>query len=303
MFKILNMKRTKQYQGFYDLIFCDKFTSELVVPTHAFVWNPVTLTIRIRYSLNFADGQQGTIRPGIIMLGDDDEYYAVDSNKRYFGITEWDFASAREFAHKFQRGQAFWDRKFMLITPDDFEYFDYQLPDNKKDKTAWRPNVLCRFELLSVPTRDIDGDGIDSEPKVHLDLDAVRTEWSPWNFRSHMWLYDEGDVDEDTLFHEIGHALDQDHIQALLGLDKTCSIDDSRQGAGHCYDTPGFGANVMGRGDELVLENAKPWVDLIARHTVTRKADWKVSRDVVSPPRLVKKKPLDNIDIYGNPIP
>lgn len=62
---------------YYDQLYCDVLNSELVVPDPAFVWNPVTLTIRLRYSLNFADSEQAPLRPGIIEYLSD-EYSTED---------------------------------------------------------------------------------------------------------------------------------------------------------------------------------------------------------------------------------
>ncbi len=296
---------------YYNIVRCDKFISELIVPDFAFVWNPVTLTIKIRYSLNFVDSRTKSHNPeeawtflegyaGTYYEG----HYARDSNEEYFKMDDWDFNSQRTFARKFKDGQAFWDRKFMLTTPDEYSGFDYQLLDDVKNNTSWRPNVLCRFELISVPNKnDIkmwNSWSHDSDnPGVHLRLDVVKTRGKKYNgttgsFRSHSLLYNYDDVDEYTIWHELGHALGQDHIQALLG-NGACIMGDGN--AGPCYVTPeGMEPNVMGSGKGLLDLNAIPWVELIQHHTKTIGAKWEVTQNTVMPPRkipgVVPKKPV-----------
>lgn len=280
-------------QKYDHSVYWNQCTTHLVVPDDRFFLKPVTLTIVIRYSLNFADSQTGTVQPGIILKDLDGDTYAKDSNDEYFEIEDWNFQAVVAFAHKFKKGEKFWDRKFALIPPDNFDVFDYQLPDNVRNNTAWRPNIVCRFELSSIPSTDLSGLGNSKEADVHLTLDVVRPKegWFRF-FRSHMLLYEEEDVDENTLYHEIGHALDEDHIQALLGHDNTCDIEDDRQGRSRCYVTPDYieEENVMGSGRGLVLANAKPWVQAIGEHTHTDSGHWKVSLNPDLPARLVRKR-------------
>lgn len=195
----------------------------------------------------------------------------------------------------------------MLITPDGYSGFDYQLPDDVTAGTSWRPNVLCRFELVSVPsTEDVRSyeifDGEESGgPRVHLPLDVVRADTKTlgdnWGwFRSNSKLYTISDVDDSTLWHELGHAIDQDHIQGLLG-DGKCKIEDPGGNAAHCHATPpGIEENIMGSGRGLLLLNAKPWVELIKHHTNTPLETWNVSFSTSTQPRKIPgvepKKPV-----------
>lgn len=303
---------------YYDVVRCNLFFTELIVPNPSFVWNPVTLTIKLIYSLNFVDSRTKPHRPEIIWEPSDkhsrpeDGHYVIDSNNKPFRSDEWDFTAQRLFATKFKKGEEFWDRKFMLITPDEYSGFDYQLPDDVRNGTSWRPNVQCRFELISIPNESALTSFTGSNPGVHLTLDVVRARRETYGgaFRSNIWLYDISDVDEFTLWHEIGHAMGQDHIQALLGNGQ-CIIGDSN--ATPCYVTPkGVEPNIMGNGKGLLKLNALPWVELIQHHTKTFGAKWEVSRNIVTPPRKIPgvqpKRPviekpadptpsLDNIDI------
>ncbi|MEO7672696.1 MAG: hypothetical protein ABIU09_01295 [Pyrinomonadaceae bacterium] len=307
--QILRREQKNYWDPYFNRVYCDILNSELSVPDFAFPWNPVTLTIKVRFSLNFADSQQGTLRPGVIheeVTGEYAGFYAKDSNGDLFRIRDWDFGTQLAFAHAFKQGERFWDRKFMLITPDSYAGFDYQLPDDVKNGTSWRPNVLCRFELVSVPGQDVlshdlfPGDKV-GDPAVHLRLDVVRSQQEKYGnvrgqFRYHSKLYDVRTVNSRGLWHELGHAIDEDHIQGLLG-NQACTIGDPRNGDDHCYVTPeGVESNIMGSGTGLLLLNAKPWVELIQHHTNTWHENWEVSRNTVMPPRkipgVMPKKPL-----------
>ena len=117
-----------------------------------------------------------------------------------------------------------------------------------------RPNVICLFRLSS------------GGSPTHLSIKVVRPELSGWDkfwgkeFRSNSGLYDDQD-DKQTLWHELGHALDQVHIKALLG-DQKCLV---AINADDCYsELNGIAPNIMGRGTGLLPVNAKAWLELIA---------------------------------------
>ena len=87
----------------YRLVRCDVLDSELTVLTPASPRHhppgPVELLIRINYSLNFADSQNGTKRP-LVMVKINDTCFVQDGNWDWFEISDWDFATSIEFAHK-----------------------------------------------------------------------------------------------------------------------------------------------------------------------------------------------------------
>ncbi len=280
----IDRKREPGPTRYFDIVSCDILKSVLVVPKIPTVNDPVTLTINIHFTLNFADSKTGTLRPGVI-ANDREKYYARDSDGEFFLIKDWDFGSATEFAHKFMAGEKFWDKQFMLIPPDSFDLFDFKMMRNGREET-FRPNVLCRFQLHGGP----DAEEIDPNRKVHLTIDVLKTEGPNIGrtraaLRSDRTLYDHRDVDTQTLWHELGHAIGEDHIQALLG-DATCKMGDSRGNQDRCYVTPpGNEPNVMGKGKGLMLANAKPWIDLIREHTNALPHVWTVTRDIMTPPR------------------
>src|SRR5262249_42764880 len=133
------------------------------------------------------------------------------------------------------------------------------------------PNVICLFRLKP---------GLSP---THLRINVVRPDPSFWDnifgrsYRSNKFNYQIQDVDTKTLWHELGHALDQLHIMALKG-DPQCMVDVN---ADRCYEGP----NIMGRGKELEPLNARAWNELIGHHTDTPKEKWKATLSVNTPPR------------------
>jgi hypothetical protein len=201
-------------------------------------------------------------------------------------VLEWDKNSREEFLNRFLQTETFWNHKFLLIAPRNYDGLDFATFSS----LGWliRPNVLCLFRLRA-----------GGKP-IHLPLKAVRPDPTIWDkisgtqFRSNNRLYDDADTAR-TMRHEIGHALDQLHIGALLG-DKHClvHINDKK-----CYDTPkDQPANIMGRGNALSTVNAKPWLDLIAEHTETLQTKWLVTMAVHTPPR---RMPLGLANMVKSP--
>ena len=308
----------------YRLVRCDVLDSELTVLTPASPRHhppgPVELLIRINYSLNFADSQNGTKRP-LVMVKINDTCFVQDGNWDWFEISDWDFATSIEFAHKFKLGQDFWDKRFMLIPTDRCHDFDYDLVINDKVE-RWRPNILCRFELVGGPVSDPHDELVKTKGQapVHLEIDVIRSERPfvdrGFAFRSDSRMYDAHHVEKDArvLWHELGHAMDQDHIQALASQQiyhhpapemdathietlangvNTCTNNSAENGEDRCYVTPvGFPEeNVMGRGKGVALENAKTWRQLINDHLVGQPREFSVTTDVGRPPRLISVRP------------
>lgn len=242
----------KPGQKFYYSVNADEFESRLEIPDGRNPNQNAWLTITINYSLRFADGKsQGA---GIIFQKDG-KYFARDVDGKEFPVKDWDFKSQSEFNKRFLQGENFWNYKFLLTTPTDYDGLDY---------TSWagpgwlcRPNVICLFRLNS-----------GGEPN-HLPLTVVRT--GDTNFRSSHFTYDDQDVYNKTLWHELGHALDQLHIKALLG-DAKCLVDVNHD---DCYKEPaGVPPNIQGSGTGLLPVNAKPWQELIEHHTGIPRFKW-----------------------------
>jgi len=77
-------------------------------------------------------------------------------------------------------------------------------------------------------------------------------------FRSHEELLTDGDLQTPVLGHELGHAINEEHILAMKGdpqCKKTPNLD-------RCYGlTPEEARNIMGAGREFTKINARPWLD------------------------------------------
>jgi hypothetical protein len=260
---------------FWESISAVEFDSTLEMPKKGDPDQNAWLTLTINYTLNFVDSRNPLSGLTVVQDG---KWFAKDSNKVpvLFPIKDWDAASRSEFVKRFAKGENFWNYKFVLVTPRDYDAFDFTTFNGP----GWvcRPNVICLFRLKSGGTPN------------HLAINVVRT--GNTDFRSNQTTYDDRDVYATTLWHELGHALDQLHIKALLG-DQKCMVDVA---ADDCYDTPpGSEPNIMGRGKGLLPQNAKAWHELIALHTDTPQTKWTVSLATNLPPR---KMPV-GFDVRG----
>jgi hypothetical protein len=254
---------------FYDSIGANEFDSRLEVPNGKDPSQNAWLTITVNYTLNFVDSKNQV--PGLI-VNQAGKFYAKPSNPKanMCPIKDWDLASRSDFVKRFAKAESFWNYRFLLITPQDYDAFDF---------TSWagpgwicRPNVICLFRLKS-----------GGSPN-HLPINVVRAEG---DFRSNKTTYDDGDVKDKTVWHELGHALDQLHIRALLG-DAFCSVP-ANVNEDICYkEPPGVAPNIQGTGTGLLPQNAKAWHELIARHTETPQARWRVSMATNMPPRKLQ---------------
>jgi hypothetical protein len=265
--QILVASKTKNAR-FAHQIRAREFNSTLEIPKGDNPLQNAWLTITINYELNFVDRRNPNFRTTIR----NGQAFIKDLNGIEFPLRDWDVRSQSEFVKRFNKGEAFWNYKFLLITPTNYNGFDYQ---SFGKGLVCRPNVICLFRLKS-----------GGSPN-HLKVDVVRAEEpeSFWDrllgksFRSDAGQYTEGDVKTNTLWHELGHALDQLHIRALQG-DAQCMVDIN---ADRCYD----GDNIMGRGSELSPLNAKPWRELIAHHTDIPAPKWIPTMAVNTPPRSI----------------
>lgn len=267
----MNIQSLSKLKGsrFYNKIWASEFESELAVPSGKDPNQNAWLTITVNYSINFVDSRNRL--PGLIVK-DGKDFYAQSSGagEDPVPIKDWDFRSQIEFARKFKQAESFWNYKFVLITPRDYDALDV----TSFAGPGWvcRPNVICLFRLSSVGSR------------VHLPLNVVRAEKF---FRSDRDTYDDGDVNDKTVWHELGHSLDQLHIKALLG-DEFCKKP-ANVNARYCYKEPdGVAPNIQGTGTGLIPANAKARHELIARHTETAQSGWKVTMNTKTPPRKLQ---------------
>lgn len=269
----VNTWSKKRGARFYDSLGADEFESKLEIPSGKDPNQNAWLTITVNYAFTFIDSRNSTSSLHVRQGG---KSFARDLDGKLFPIKDWDMASISEFVRKFRKGESFWNHKFLLITPRDYDAFDF----TSMAGPGWicRPNVLCLFKLNS--------GGFPN----HLPISVVRT--GDTSFRSSHFTYDDQDVNNKTLWHELGHALDQLHIKALFG-NQACLVDVNND---DCYkEPPGVAPNIQGTGKGLIPQNAKAWHELIARHTETPQASWQVSMATSMPPR---KMPL-GFDVRG----
>lgn len=257
----------------YEEYVCgDLFDSFLEIPNGRDPYQNAWLTIEIVYSIDFADSRNQVA--GLIFK-DGNRYVAKDLDGKYFPVQDWDMQSQISFNRRFRRGEGFWNRNFLLLTPNDYAHLDYEALGAGK---LCRPNVLCLFRLQTV-------NNFRRESFTHLPLKVVRIAKDiSGEFRSSHKIYDTNDSSK-TIHHELGHCLNQLHIKALFGEEK-CIFDDIN--AAECYDTPeGMDENIMGRGTALDIVNAKPWMERIEKHTKISKVKWTVTKGTDLPPRIM----------------
>jgi hypothetical protein len=259
--------------NYFDAISTDLCDSKLECPNGTNIFQNAWLTVTINYSLNFVDRNN---RAGIV-YPKGNKFYVKDSDKDEFEALDWDYVSLTNFHRRFRDAGKFWNYKFLLQTPRN--YADLDFTSFQGDGWRCRPNVICLFRL-------------STGSPTHAVINVMRPDRSFWQkvfgteFRSNSGLYDIEDVQTKTVAHELGHLLDQLHIQALLG-NANCQL------AAHinddiCYVTPpNMPSNIMGSGNNLNVVNAKPWLELIELHTGRKRSDWPVTMAVDKPPRRI----------------
>jgi hypothetical protein len=247
------------------------FDSHLEIPTSGDPHHNATLTITLRYKLEFADGKN---RVGVIHDRDGTPR-AVDRAQFAHFITDWDTESRSKFTAAMWGAQRIWSYKFMLITPRSYSGLDFKhlLPGHYV-----RPNVMCALRLEPWGT-----------PHIKITVVRVSDQVEFTSFTSMVpprnMLIDESAPKKSTLGHELGHALGMLHIKGLRG-DQACITGDVN--APRCYgDTPQELANIMGGGRDLWPLNAAPWLDRIALHTKTQAAFWTPTMDMTTKPQIL----------------
>ncbi len=259
----------------------NNFESRLEIPNGKTLNQNAWLTIRVNYRLNFVDSQnlaRNSAGENIILANQPEGYFvAVDSNKKKFPISDWDSHSKYIFHEKFKNGEIFWNYKFLLETPSDYADLDYK----GLDGWIYRPNIICLFRLKQ----------FGAETRRQIDVVRAKTNAANPKFRSNDSLYNHTDVNNRTVWHELGHALNQLHIQNLAktatGL--TLCVDDVNANA--CYITPQWMGkpNVMGYGEALHPVNAKPWLEQIQEHTNIPSSKWIARLSTNIPPKRIRR--------------
>jgi hypothetical protein len=233
--------------------------------------------------------------------------YAKDWDGNLYRILPWtdDLKKTNKEKYK-QHGELFWSWNFWLqhIQP---KYSG--LDKMTSDMGAIRPAVDCTMEISFVDK--------NAHHKIFVyNLDQSATQFInkqgqvkpiEGGFSSTTWRSDAGhydtldwagkdmklfhkktgdfvDVHHDTLGHELGHAIGQEHIMDLRynkNKSKTSPGDSAYAGK-----TNEDMKNAMGYGDQITEVNAISWLERLAQHTKTKKSDWKVSMTRIAPRKL-----------------
>lgn len=268
------------------------YVSRLEIPSGKDPRQNAWLTITLDYSLNFVDrnnpAKHSNGEP--IILGNRTEGYfmAVDSDKNRFRAMDWDSYSKQIFHEKFKKSESFWNHKFLLETPADYAGLDFK----GSDGCMYRPNILCLFRLR-------EHKGLASHKRINvvradvtqIDFRSNKAEDTKIDFRSDVNVYNHTDVDNSVVWHELGNALSQLHIQNLAKtpIGQTLCVKDVNNKA--CYITPPeYGpANVMGTGSALHPVNAKPWLEQIECNTGIPSSKWIARMSTNIPPRVIRR--------------
>ena len=249
---------------------------ELEVPSGNNPFQNAWLTITLAYDLKFLDSRvragtfvNNSIAGDVIVWHKDLGYCARDLDDYLFPILDWGYDSIKDFVKRFQQGEAIWNHKFLIVPPKDFNKLDFK--SSAFPGYVMRPNVLCLFRMISgknAKTFNV----VRINPEVFEDSSYEVTNLNPnkkpkparFGFRSHEQFLTDDDLRRSALGHELGHAINEEHILAMEG-DAQCKIDPNLD---RCYGlTPEEIRNIMGSGREITEINARPWLDHLQKIT------------------------------------
>ena len=120
------------------------------------------------------------------------------------------------------------------------------------------------------------------DPKFEVpNYRSTKTKVASSGFRSHEELLTDSDWQRPVLGHELGHAINEEHILAMKG-DPQCKTNHNLD---RCYGlTPEEVRNIMGSGRELIEINAQPWLDHLEE--ITGCDPMKCARFMLTDPRV-----------------
>jgi hypothetical protein len=244
-------------------------TGELEIPNGRDPFQNAWLTLTLGYGLTFLDSRvRGKVMGGkysgdVIVQHDELGWCARDSDDFLFPILEWGSESIERFRKLFQQGEYIWNHRFLIKPPEDFDKLDFSSP--AVPDYVLRPNIICLFRMQAAAKHEEAFSVVRINPEVFENrkfevpnYSNKKTRFAVDGFQSHEQLLTDRDVFTHVLGHELGHAINEDHIMVLKG-DEQCKVNPN---ADRCYGTtPEEVRNIMGGGTKITAINVKPWID------------------------------------------
>ena len=256
--------------------FIGGISGQLEIPRGNNPFQNAWLTLTLSYDLRFLDSRVRNVKftnnsssSDVIVEHKDLGLCARDLDDFLFPILDWGYDSIKDFLKIFQQGEAIWNHKFLIVPPLSFDRLDYT--SSAFPGYVMRPNILCLFRMTSGGTNAKTFNVVRINPSVFEDpkfevpnYRTKKTKSASSGFRSHAEMLTDDDLQRPVLGHELGHAINEDHILAMKG-DAQCKIDPNLD---RCYGlTPEEVRNIMGSGREITEINARPWLDHLQQIT------------------------------------
>jgi hypothetical protein len=234
--------------------------------------------------------------------------FALDADKKGFLTAPWSDADWNAFVSKVAKDAMEWNNKFWLTPPKNFVKYDQPsgLPGS-----IWRPNVVCDLDVdwnaKDNPHETIRAINLDKVLRQYLLQHDPAAEMANAVFRDHSRLYSSemaedrfnkmessGSVwmKQNTVAHEVGHLLGEDHIGIIVDTDlcrlarivQRTDLEDfspllsGGTNAQYCYgmDEPmDIASNIMGIGNDFTVDNTSPWTYAISRLLGMPEDQWR----------------------------
>lgn len=242
-----------------------------------------------------------------------------DADRHSFVFDRFDPAVWTRFTSFYQsEGQLFWDSKFWLTMPDDFDASSW-LPESQRPHQSvasrhsatiaphreLRPAIDCHFTLQLVENPTTAHTTIDVYNIVRNFTSVPGTPGATYQFRSHSTSYDASvlqsvehrRIDDETstpistsqrtFIHELGHSIGLEHVGVNMHIEGCVNTDDHNSII--CYgNTFQTFQNVMGAGEGLTWHEALPWRRAMEVLTGVSRHAWHVHQSPVRPQSVLR---------------